>query len=494
MINYKKLIKYVKVTESLSEAASLVAWDQETMMPKGSGHQRAEYLSSLENIIHSRRSSKEVGDFLSSIEISSLDEIGQSNYQHIKRSFDRSSKIPLDLATELARVTSLSQMAWSASKKNEKPEDFLKIFKEVINLKKQEASMLTDNKNLYNVLLNDFEIGMKTEYLDPLFDKLGNELIDLRNNILGKKSKNNYKNNKNQIYDKNIQMQISNKLAEVFGFNFEIGRIDISEHPFSTGSGNDVRITTRLLEDDPFNCFYSTIHEAGHAVYEQNIDKNLILTPNGHGTSMSIHESQSRLFENQLGRSEEFVSWLFKKMSEDFYPFSVKNERDLYVLINNVDKNFIRTEADELQYNLHIIMRYDLEKQIINENLNINQIEGAWNETFLKYFGFNVNLPSKGFLQDIHWSAGLFGYFPTYALGNIYAGCIFEKMKKEVPNIMQDLTIGNTVEARTWLCEKIHKYGSIKSPDNLMNYILGKKPSEKPLLDYLKNKFNYIYI
>ena len=490
MKHYIELLKFVKTTESLSQSAEIISWDQETMMPKGSINQRSENISSLEQIIHSRRSEKKIGELLSLINIKNLNEIEKSNYYHISKTYNRAIKIPLDLATQIARVTSLSQSVWAESRKENKSKKFLNIFKEVVNLKKQEASLLTNNKNLYNALINDYEPEMDTNTLDIIFRKLRSKLIDLRQNILNKKIT---FHNPIINYDNRIQLLISKQLANVFGFNFKNGRIDLSEHPFSSGSGEDVRITTRLSNTDPFNCFYSTIHETGHAVYEQNIDKKLNYTPNRHGASMAIHESQSRLFENQLGRSLEFCSWLFKIMKKDFKNFNIKNEYDLYCAVNKVENNYIRTEADELQYNLHIMMRYDLEKDLINGKLNINDIEEVWNDRFYSDFGFKVDKKSNGFLQDVHWSAGLFGYFPTYTLGNIYAGCLYQKMKEEITNLMSDLSEGNTFNARVWLKNKIHNHGSTKKPNDLIEESIGEKPSEKPLSNYLENKFSNLY-
>ena len=294
---YDELIKYVKQTEALSHASGLIAWDQETMMPKGSVLQRADCLASLESEIHKRKSNKIISDLLGEVNTTNLNQEQNSNIYHIERSFLRASKIPNDLATEIAKICSLSQMSWVEANKTKNTTDFLGYFKEVINLKRQEAQIISKSNNVYDALIDDFEPGMTSNKLDSIFKNLRPNLINLRQQIIEKK----YQINEiDFIFDKNIQLEVSKNLAELFGYNFNIGRIDISQHPFSTGSGNDVRITTRLDEKDPFNCFFSTIHETGHAVYEQNIPKKFIFTPNGSGVSMGVHESQSRIFENQF--------------------------------------------------------------------------------------------------------------------------------------------------------------------------------------------------
>ena len=488
---YDELIKYVKQTEALSHASGLIAWDQETMMPKGSVLQRADCLASLESEIHKRKSNKIISDLLGEVNTTNLNQEQNSNIYHIERSFLRASKIPNDLATEIAKICSLSQMSWVEANKTKNTNDFLGYFREVINLKRQEAQIISKSNNVYDALIDDFEPGMTSNKLDIIFKNLRPNLINLRQKIKEKK----YQINEiDFIFDKNIQLEISNNLAELFGYNFNIGRIDISQHPFSTGSGNDVRITTRLDEKDPFNCFFSTIHETGHAVYEQNIPKKFIFTPNGSGVSMGVHESQSRIFENQFGRSRQFCIYLFKLMKDRFGDFGVKSDEDFYKMVNNVKNSFIRTEADEVNYNLHILMRYDIEKELFKENIKVEELEDAWNERFKLDFQLDVKELSDGFLQDVHWSAGLFGYFPTYTLGNIYAGCLFEKISDTNNEALNKIQYGDFADILEWLKKNIYVYGSSEKPENIIINATGKNIDEKPLINYLNKKFNEIYL
>ena len=488
---YDELIKYVKQTEALSHASGLIAWDQETMMPKGSVLQRADCLASLESEIHKRKSNKIISDLLGEVNTTNLNQEQNSNIYHIERSFLRASKIPNNLATEIAKICSLSQMSWVEANKTKNTNDFLGYFREVINLKRQEAQIISKSNNVYDALIDDFEPGMTSNKLDIIFKNLRPNLINLRQKIKEKK----YQINEiDFIFDKNIQLEISNNLAELFGYNFNIGRIDISQHPFSTGSGNDVRITTRLDEKDPFNCFYSTIHETGHAVYEQNIPKKFIFTPNGSGVSMGVHESQSRIFENQFGRSRQFCIYLFKLMKDRFGDFGVKSDEDFYKMVNNVKNSFIRTEADEVNYNLHILMRYDIEKELFKDNVKVEELENAWNERFKLDFQLEVKELSDGFLQDVHWSAGLFGYFPTYTLGNIYAGCLFEKISDTNNEALNKIQYGDFADILEWLKKNIYVYGSSEKPENIIINATGKNIDEKPLINYLNKKFNEIYL
>ena len=490
MHNYKELMAIVRTTEALKHSAGLISWDQETMMSKGSANQRAETLSALEEVIHLRVTDPKLEELILSVDKKKLNSIQKSNLKHIEKSHKKLKNIPVKLAKEIAHTTSLSQQAWINARKQNDPKDYYDILNKVIHLKKEEAKCLKkNNESLYDALIDTYEPETKSENLKSIFDKLRKNIISIRE-LFELKNENSFKFKKQ--FNKTAQLEFSYELSDIFGFNKNIGRIDLSEHPFSTGEGKDVRITTRIDENDPFNCIYSTIHETGHAVYEQSIPEEFIFTPNGHGASMGVHESQSRLFENQLGRSYEFCFWLFEKFKSKFNNFEISSPQEFYEIVNSVHNNFIRTEADELQYNLHILMRFDLELEIINGNLSAIEIESLWNEKFYKDFGFKVDSPNNGFLQDIHWSAGLFGYFPTYCLGNIYAACIFEKIRKEIPDMMNDLKKGNTVKIRQWLTKNIYNLGNTIEPNIIIKNSINNIPDEKPLSTYLKDKFNFL--
>jgi len=289
------------------------------------------------------------------------------------------------------------------------------------------------------------------------------------------------------------QVALSRELALAFGYDLDRGRIDKAVHPFSSGSGADVRITTRTNPVDPFNCFYSTIHEVGHAAYEQGIAPEHALTPVGQGVSMGVHESQSRIYENQIGRSRAFTGWLFGRMRDVFGDFGVSDEETFYRAVNRVHDGFIRTEADEVQYNLHVLLRFDLEQALMRGDLLVGDLEAAWNDRFLADFGFAVDKPSNGCLQDVHWSVGLFGYFPTYTLGNVYAGCLHQAMRAAIPDLDDDLARGDTSRATGWLRAAVQMHGGLHEPVDLIAGAVGFAPGEGPLLDYLEAKFGGLY-
>jgi carboxypeptidase Taq len=292
------------------------------------------------------------------------------------------------------------------------------------------------------------------------------------------------------IFLKDLQMSLSKKIAGLFGYDFNRGGLDLAVHPFSSGSGDDVRITTRVEEKDPFNCLYSTIHEVGHATYEQNINNDYLLTPLGSGVSMGVHESQSRIYENQIGRSQAFTQFLFHEMLKVFGDFGIKSAGEFYRCVNAIKKGYIRTEADEVQYNLHIMLRYELEQALINGSLEVKDLEVAWNDSFQRDFGYSIDKPSNGVLQDVHWSVGLFGYFPTYSLGNVYAGCLEKVMRRELPDLDTDFLNGNVQRATNWLGDNLQRYGGLRDPELTISHATNEIPNEEPLLNYLEKKFS----
>jgi carboxypeptidase Taq len=398
-------------------------------------------------------------------------------------------KVPADLAAEIARTTSLAQGIWAEARATDDVQAFAPTLTKVVDLARQQAQALADGGDLYDALLQGYEPGATGAELARMFGALRPGLVTLRENILEKAAP----PAREGSVDPARQMQLSEKMAHAFGYDFSIGRIDKAVHPFSSGSGQDVRITTRTSTSDPFNCIYSTIHEVGHAAYEQAIDNAYLLTPLGQGVSMGVHESQSRIYENQLGRGRAFVGWLHGQMTDTFGPLSVPDADALYATVNRVQSGYIRTEADEVNYNLHIMLRFDLERAMMAGDLQVADLEAAWNDRFAADFGVTVDKPSNGVLQDVHWSVGLFGYFPTYSLGNVYAGCLFKALRKAVPDYDVALAQGDATPATTWLRDNLQVHGGLYEPREVIARACGCAPGEAPLLRYLEEKFSALY-
>ncbi len=487
MTAYDDLMLFQRETEALSQVAGRLGWDQETMMPDGAGPQRAEEHGAMANILHARRVDPRVGDWLAKAE--AVDDVAAANLRHIRRSFERTTKVPARLAAELAQTTSLAHRVWAKARAAEDVAAFLPMLQKVLDLRREEAAAIAGNTDPYDALLDDYEPGATGASLSAMFAALRPRLVALREAVLDQPQPAPLQGQ----FDEAGQLALSQKLAQAFGYNLDNGRIDKAVHPFSAGSGLDVRITTRTNPADPFNCFYSTIHEVGHAAYEQGIDHAHLLTPLGAGVSMGVHESQSRIYENQLGRSRAFTGWLYGQMRDQFGDFGVADEDAFYACVNRVTDGFIRTEADELQYNLHVLLRFDLERALISGDLAVSDLEAAWNDRFVADFGFAVDKPSNGVLQDVHWSEGLFGYFPTYTLGNVYAGCLHQALRAALPDLDDDLARGDTSRATGWLRANLQQYGGLRTPVETITHAAGIVPQEAPLLDYLEAKFSAIY-
>jgi len=485
MTAYDDLMTHEREMQALSQVAGRLTWDQETMMPHGAADQRSEESGAMQAVLHARRTEARRGDLLAAAEAEATDDVAAAQLRHIRRDFDRAVRVPGDLAVALARLTSRAQGRWAEARAADDFAAFAPVLAEVVRLKREEAAAVAEGRDLYDALIDDFEPGMTAARLEALFAEMRPRLVDLRARALDRDWP-----VLDAQFDTDAQLRLSRELARQFGYDFGRGRIDLAVHPFSSGSGDDVRITTRVSESDPFNCLYSTIHEVGHACYEQGIDPAYRLTPVGQGVSMGVHESQSRIYENQLGRSRAFTGWLFGRMQKTFGDFGIADADSFHRAVNRVHPGHIRTEADEVQYNLHVMLRFDLEKALIAGDLDAGDLEGAWNDRFAADFGYKVDRASNGVLQDVHWSVGLFGYFPTYALGNVYAGCLYRAMRGAVPDLEVSLSRGDLRGATDWLRSQVQCHGGRYAPSEVIARACGgADPTAGPLLDYLEEKF-----
>lgn len=485
---FDALMAYERETQALSRIAGRLSWDQETVMPRGAVGQRSEESGAMESVLHDRRTNPQVGEWLSKAE--APDEDGAAQLRLIRRAYERSVKVPGDLVAALARLTSRSQGIWAEARANDNVAAFVPTLEEVVKLKREEAAALSDGGDLYDALVDDFEPNGKAAEFAAIFDEMRPGLVELRERALSAPPVASLQT----LFDPAKQMELGQELARAFGYDLTRGRIDRAVHPFSSGSGDDVRITTRTAEDDPFNCLYSTIHEVGHACYEQGIDKRFLLTPAGQGVSMGVHESQSRIYENQLGRSRAFCGYLYGRMRDVFGDFGVADEDTFYAIVNRVHRGYIRTEADEVQYNLHVMLRFDLERALFSNDLQVSDLETAWNDRFKADFGYDVDRPSHGVLQDVHWSVGLFGYFPTYSLGNVYAGCLHEALRRDVPDLDAQMARGDLGAATGWLRERVQQHGGRFEPKEVIAQACDAQPGAAPLMAYLEKKFGALAV
>ena len=486
---YTDLLAHVRETKALGQTAQLLGWDQEVKMPANGLAQRAEQAAAMSRVLHARNTDPKLGEWLAAVDGQALDPVGQANLREIRRSYDRALRIPAELAAEQARLRPQSQTLWAKARSEQDVAVFLPMLRQMVDLAQREAECLQDEGTLYDALLTCYEPGTTEADLAGIFCQLRSGLIDLRERVLGVDAPQRLSGE----YDQDAQMRLARELAGRMGYDWSSGRLDLTTHPFMSGTRGDARITTRIDVADPFNCLYSTIHETGHALYEQGLDRALEWQPAGDSVSMGIHESQSRLCENQIGRSAAYADFLFPQMRAAFGEFRLTGPEPLYRLVNRVHTGFIRTEADEIHYNLHIMLRFDLERALLSGDLAVADLEAAWNDRFLADFGVAVDKPSDGLLQDVHWSAGLIGYFPTYALGNVYAACLWARLTDELVDVDRMIRSGEVAPIVDWLRRKIHRRGSILMPRDLIEEATGSMPSERPLLEYLNEKFGTLY-
>jgi len=489
---YNKLLEHYKKISALDQVQGLLSWDQETMMPPKGALLRAEQISSLETVLHNLKIDPRILEWATEAQqLENLTVRQKANIYQAKIQCNREKKIPERLVSAIAYEASIGQTIWTKARSNNKFSIFHPSLKKIIALKKNQAECIKNStESKYDALLRDYEPSITNEKLKVLFNELKPPLIRILKKILGSNKK---KPKISGQFPEAGQLRVSKKLASVMGYDLEAGRIDQSTHPFSSGSASDSRITTRVDELDPMGCIFSTIHEVGHALYEQGIPKKIVLEPAGIFSSMGVHESQSRLFENQIGRSEQFCRFMLPIFKEEFKSLTITDGYALFQAVNSVTTGFIRTEADELQYNLHIMLRYNLEEQLIEGKIDAVDLEIAWNKEFKNDFGLDINNPSDGVLQDIHWSAGLFGYFPTYTLGNIYSACIFSKLTEVFPDLGSQLELGEISPLREWLREHIHCHARHFNSTELLENATGSQISSTPLINYLTDKYSKLY-
>ncbi|MBY8977506.1 carboxypeptidase M32 [Rhodobacteraceae bacterium NNCM2] len=482
------LLDHLKKTSALEQAAGLLSWDQETVMPPKGAAQRSEQASALASVIHARQSDPRIPEWIARIDRDRLSPFDQRNVAEAERRYRRATRVPARLAEEMAAAASSGQITWAGARAAKSFADFAPALKRNLDLKREEAACLVDGDGaLYDCLLDEFEPGATVATLRPMLQSLRPGLTDLRARIAEKP----LSAPLDGRFPKPAQLALALKVAARLGYDMEAGRIDLAAHPFSSGIGGDARITTRVDEANPLDCLYSTIHEVGHALYSQGTpDPSL---PAADYCSMGVHESQSRFWENQIGRSRPFAEYLFPEMTVAFGELGLAGADGLYAAVNRVETGFIRTEADEIHYNLHILLRFDLEVDLITGKLEVDDLEDAWNARFLEDFGLKVTDPSLGVLQDVHWSVGLFGYFPTYSLGNIYAACLDAAMRSDIPDRDDLVRAGGTEPILEWLRQRIHKRGRVLPAQDLIEEATGTVPSVAPLMSYLNEKYTALY-
>jgi len=483
----------------LGSIAGVLGWEERTYMPRQGAELRAEQLSYLAGIHHEKLVDPKMGDLLSEIEGSDLVKDPESpeavNVREIRRAYDKQSKVPTQLVEELSRQTTLAQGEWVKARRDNDFKSFLPWLKKVVDLTRQKAEAYGYEGEPYNALLDDYEPGATVDDISEVFEQLRNDLVDLLARIKNAPRKPD-RTIVERGFDVERQRVFGESVAAAMGFDFTAGRLDITTHPFCSGFGpGDTRITTRYNPKRLNDALFGIMHEAGHGLYEMGLKKREHFgTPMGESVSLGIHESQSRMWENQVGRSKEFWVYFLPQAKRIFREsLAGVSLDDFYGAVNYVTPSYIRVEADEATYNLHILLRYELERAMLNGEIDLKDLPGEWNRRFKDYFGLEVDRDTNGCLQDVHWSAGLIGYFPTYTLGNLYAAQFFGKAKEDIPDLAEQFQRGDYSGLLGWLRENIHRHGQRYRAVQLCERVTGRPLSSRSLMSYMNSKFAEIY-
>ncbi len=495
---YAELLRRSREHTLIGSCAAVLGWDERTYMPHGGSAHRAEQMALLARMGHETFTLPEVGALLTQVEQSPLAAQPESdpavNVRELRRAYDRATKLPKELVEELARVTTRAQQVWQEARQANDFKMFQPWLEKIVRLKRQEADAVGYAGAPYDALLDEYEPGATAAEITAVFADLRAELVPLVAAILGS-GRRPRREILEREYPVEAQQAFGRAGAAAIGFDFEAGRLDVTTHPFCSGIGpGDCRITTRYNLRHFNDAFFGILHEAGHGIYEQGLDPEQFGTPLGTFASLGIHESQSRLWENQVGRSRAFWEYFFPR-AQQVFPGALGDVTvdAFYFAINDVQPSYVRVEADEATYNMHIILRFELEQALVSGDLKPADVPGAWNEKFEQSFRLKPPTDALGCLQDIHWSMGGIGYFPTYTLGNLYAAQFMEQAREDLGDLDGAFRKGAFTPLKKWLNEKVHRPGQRFRPGELCRRVTGRPLSHKPLIVYLRAKYGPLY-
>jgi carboxypeptidase Taq len=488
---YKDLLRRLA---DVQYSIAVLNWDQETYMPVKGAEHRAQQISTLSGIAHGLATSPELGTVLEKLDKDkSLSEREARNINQSLRSYKLNKKYTQEFVEEMSMRVSEAFQAWHKAKETNNFSLYAPALERLVALKRKECKLLGFTDHPYDALLDQYEPDAKTADLTVLFADVRAQLVAFVKEIAAKKQ--NPDECMFRHYDKDKQWAFGLELLTQMGYDFKAGRQDVSSHPFTTNfSSQDVRVTTRTAEDNLNEMIWSCIHEGGHALYEQGLPDSEYGLPSGEYVSLGIHESQSRLWENNVGRGLPYWKCNLPRLKE-LFPENLKNVSpdDFYKAMNKVQPSLIRTNADELTYHFHILIRFEIEKALIEGTVEVNDLPAVWNAKYKAYLGLDVPSDSKGVLQDIHWSHGSFGYFPTYSLGSFYAAQFYNFAARQIPGLESEIEKGNLKPLLEWLRKHVHSEGKMYSAENLCIKITGEKLSFKYFMEYARKKYSALY-
>jgi len=493
----QQLLDLAAELTDLGHIGAVLTWDQQVYMPRGGAEERGMQSAAIGRILHEKFTTDEVGQLIADLEQEVGDLTAETEEARTvkvsKRAYEKQTKIPLPLLMELIQTTTMAHEAWVEAKSKSNFSIFQPHLEKIVELRQQYADLFKPYDHIYDPLLDDYEPGMKTADVKEIFNQLRPQQVELLQAIAEKEPPDN--SFIKQSYKAEYQELIGRHVITRFGFDWQRGRLDLTVHPFTVGFGHgDVRITTRYLDDDAGSALFSTMHEAGHAMYEQGVAKKYRRHPLGGAASLAIHESQSRLWENIIGRSREFWTFFYPSMQMLFPEYlSDISVNEFYRGINKVEPSLIRVEADEATYNMHIMLRLEIEIGLMEGTIKVEDLPEIWNTKMQDYLGVTPSDDAEGVLQDVHWCDGMIGYFPTYALGNLASVQLWDKLVEENPNVYDEIAQGKFNTILGWMQEKVHKYGCMLEPQEIMLKATGSKITPEPYIAYLKTKYSDIY-
>jgi carboxypeptidase Taq len=493
----KELTAILNEVADLKYAGDLLDWDQQTYMPPGGAANRAYQQATLAKLRHIKFTAPEVGQILDDLQPWAAELDPDSDEARLikvtRRKYEKKAKVPSEFMAEFTKTKSNAHLVWQQARQQDDFAKFLPYLEKIVALRREYADFFTPYDHVYDPLLDDFEPGLKTTEVQEIFNALRPQQVELLKAISDQPQVDD--SFLHQPFDEFRQEEFGMEVISKYGYDWNRGRQDRTAHPFTTSFGlGDVRITTRFIPDYLGSALFSTLHEAGHAIYEQGIASHLDRTPLAEGTSLAVHESQSRMYENVIGRSYDFWTHFYGRLQE-LFPSQLKGV-DLdtfYKGINKVEPSLIRVEADEATYNLHIMLRLELEIALMEGTLEVADLPEAWNSRMEEYLGLTPPNDADGVLQDVHWSSGYVGYFSTYALGNLISAQLWEKVNEDIPDLADQIRRGEFTELTGWMREKIHRHGSKFEPQEMVERVTGSKIDPAAYMRYLRTKYTEIY-
>ncbi len=481
----------------LEKVGEVLGWDQQTYMPPGGAEDRSYHLATIRSLVHKKFTSDEIGKLLEELKPYAGQLDPDSDEARLIRvtsdKYNKKVKVPTEWVREFAQVTTLANRDWEQARANSNFEVFQPSLERIVELRRAYASFFAPYEHVYDPLLDEYEPGLKTAEVKAIFESLRPQQVELVQSIQDRPQVDD--SFLHQPFDPQKQWDFGVQVITDIGYDWKHGRQDKAAHPFTINFGiGDVRITTRIMPDYLGSAFFSTVHECGHALYEMGIDPNLARTPLAEGTSLALHESQSRMWENLVGRSYPFWERYFPRVQE-LFPSQLQNIslENFYKGINKVEPSLIRVEADEATYNLHVMLRLEIEIALMDGSLEVRDLPEAWNARMRDYLSLTPPNDALGVLQDVHWSNGYIGYFSTYALGNLISLQLWEAMRAEIPDLDEQIRRGEFSNLLGWLREKIHHHGKKFQPQELVERVTGSKIDSAPYMRYLNEKYSQIY-